>query len=230
MTHFENLAPQLAGNIPSAFSPIEIIACCADRAAKLAGDKQPSLSDWKEAIGNFMKALPEDFESAELIIKSTASNVLGDSSILDLYTRRRDARAKLAAVENELQHVETEKVRRIERIRNLENVITAAEASLPIWDRQWDVLLADSESKILGLYGDASPGAGYNMNQIQASFEDIARITVLRKLAPAAIEKLNATLASASAELAELRPAVAQTPEPPALVRGRQPIPQPALA
>ena len=230
-SHYENLAGQLAASIPSAYSPIEIIACSADRAAKLAGDKAVSLSYWREAIAEFLKNLPEDFDAAELQVKTTASKVLGDSNILELYTRRRDAVAKLAAVENDLRNIEIEKAWRLNRICNLTAEIESASASLQIWDRPWDALLADSESKILGLYGDASPGAGYNMNQIQASFEDIARITVLRKLAPAAIAKLNATLASASAELEQLRPKVTQAPEPVApLVRGRQAIQQPALA
>jgi len=232
---YKAVASQIQPYIPSQFSPLELAAASTSIAQRLAGEKDPDHSHFREAVQLYMQSLPSDPDLANGIVKHDAGVVLGIPQLKGEHDRLTAARDELARVEAEIAAAEAIQGNRLRRIQQLDKDIFCAENGLQKWNLDFDAIEARAESTIADLWSDGSPGAVYAQHHIDAAFEDIARVRILRKLEPDAVAKLKATIVSAQSELAELRAEVVgntppETSEPAPMVRGRVKLPETATA
>ena len=230
---YHAVASQIQKYLPDGYSPLELAAASTSIAQRLAGDKQPDYSHFREAVQLYMQELPSDKDLAIATIKCEAGTVLGIPQLGSEHARLVLARAELASLEAEIAAAESIQGKRLQRIQKLDQVIEYAQNGLEKWDLDFEGIEKQAEETISFLFGDGSPGSPYNAGRINAAFVDIERFVILRKLAPAAVAKLEATIAEAQSELATLRavdPDAKPEPEPVKLTRGRVNLPEPAKA
>jgi len=204
---YKAVAGQIQPYIPSQFSPLELAAASTNIARRLAGGEEPDYSHFRQAVQLYMQDLPSDNDLAISTVKYDAGIVLGIPQLKTEHDRLTAARAELTRVEAEIAAAEAIQGNRLQRIQKLDQAIFYAQNGLEKWNLDFDGIQAHAEETISRLFGDGSPGSVYNQHHINAAFEDIARVGILRKLEPAAVEKLNATIAEAQSELDMLRAA-----------------------
>lgn len=221
-TFYKGLADQFRDRIPHAFPPLEVAAAATDIASEMAAPEAPNPAHFKEAIALYLSKLPSDTNLALDVIKMDAAKALGVPGITAEHEAVKAAREALAEAQAAVDAAEAERGRTMSRIHALNQIISDATSNLDGWDFDFDKIEADAEAVISERFGKSGLGAVYDIPHINAAFGELARVGILRRLAPAAIARLKETIATAKAELDQLRTVQASEPEPVKLVRGRQ--------
>jgi hypothetical protein len=193
---FQNLAsdPDIFPGIPQHLHPLEVIAAASVLAQSLALSDEPDRHHFMQVIPIYLKTLPSDELEAASVVKRDASRVLKLELVADHdeLVRATAAAAAAAARVVELQSIQN---RKLARIRVLDAAIKDAENRLEPWQLDWDGEQVIAEKLILENYG---------FIQVNAPFDTLSKIAVLRKLAPQAITAIKAEIAAHNAELDKL--------------------------
>lgn len=235
---YKSVAEDIRSRVPREYNPLEVAAACTKTAQRLAGDDVPDRSHYKDALALYLQDLPSDPALATATIKHDAGVALGIPQLASDFDQLQAAREALAEAEAAVMQAEAKEGQRILRLKQLDGEMFKLQEHINSWNLDFDLIVANAEACISEEFGKTGPESIYSDQRVNVSFEDIARVAVLRRLAPAAIKKLQAKLDALSAEHNALRdaaPEVVAKPEPAPmkLTRGRQKLasdPEPELA
>jgi hypothetical protein len=190
--------------IPKHLVALEVVAAASVLAQSLALDEEPNRHHFLESIPRYLAALPSDPLEAAQVCKRDASAVLKIDLAADhdqLVTAIREADLAAAKV----AELESQEGRKLARIHQLESLITDATRRLETWQIDFDAEEKLAEKAILDHWG---------VNPVNAPFDTLAKIAVLRKLAPAAVASITAELDAHKAELDALTAAPTKAKSP----------------
>lgn len=207
--------------IPKAFTPLEVVAAATSLAREIAGHEEPDRHEYLAAVPVYLEKLPNNVQLALDVVKMDASKILLIPGLATDHALLSDAQRKLADAESEVAAAEALQGRRLASIHRLEDAVVQANQDLEAWDIDFDSWETQCDAVIVESFGKVD-----RTGRLNAAFAHRDQIPHLRRLGPAAVANLNATIADAQAELHELRAQVVtdtpqQAPQPPALVRGR---------
>lgn len=213
----KNLAADhdISGMIPKAFGTLEVVAAATGKAREIAGHDEPDRHAYLEAVPAYLKSLPNSVELALSMVKIDAAAVLGIPGLASDHAQLSEAERKLSDAQAEVESAQILQGKRLARIHALEAVIEQAAREVEAWEIDWDGETAAAEKLIVDNWGK---------HPVSSPFDTLQKIAVLKRLAPAAVANIKASIELAEKELQHLR-AVPPAPEPAKLVRGRQPLP-----
>jgi hypothetical protein len=181
-------------SIPRHLNALEVVAAASVIAAGMALSEEPTRHHFIEALPLYIKSLPADELEAASVVKRDASAVLK----IDLATDHNDlvvATRELEAAQAAVAEAEAREGQKLARVHALEETIRRENEGLQHWQIDFDAEEKTAELQILEHWGK---------DIVNQPFDTIAKIQILRKLAPQAIAGIKERIAAAESELATL--------------------------
>jgi hypothetical protein len=192
----QNIANDTQVDLPPTFSRIELTAAIFTAYRDNHG-VYPDRHQFQAYSPAFVKSLPGDALEAGVVVATAAAKLLGLPGLAKDAQRVQHAREIIAQAEIDVADAEQSKGRRLSRIHSLEQIIKDLTAQRAQWQIDFAGETAAAENLILEHFG-----RGVSIN---APFDDLQTLAVLKKLQPQAFKAIDAKLADAQAELADLK-------------------------
>jgi hypothetical protein len=192
----QNIAADTQVYLPPTFSRIELTAAIFTAYHDNHG-VYPDRHQFQAYSPAFVKSLPGDKLEAAVLIAESAAKLLGMPGLATDAQRIQHARATIAAAEADAAEAEASRGQRMSRIHSLEQIIKDLTAQRAAWEIDFAGETAAAENLILEHFGRGVA--------INAPFDDLQTLSVLKKLQPAAYKMIDAKLADTQAELDQLK-------------------------